>query len=261
MVFKGGIIVKSAREIDIMAESGEILAEAHAKMRDMIRPGMSTETIDRTYREYITAHGGKCTFKGYKGFPFNTCVSVNEEVVHGFPSERKLKEGDIVSIDAGVTYKDFVSDSAVTFPVGKVSPEVAKLLKVTRECLRLGIEACVPGNHIRDIGVAVEGHAHENGFSVVRKFVGHGVGRSMHEKPEVPNFVTGRKGVKLSPGLTIAIEPMVNAGGDDVHVLANGWTVVTSDGRLSAHFEHTVAVTESGPRVLTTRPGEEDEDF
>lgn len=260
-MFGGGIVLKSPREIEAMAESGRILASVHERLRDIIRPGLETMEIDRTAESMIREAGGTCTFKGYKGYPFNTCVSVNEEVVHGFPSERKLKSGDIVSVDIGVTYRNFVADSAVTFPVGKISPELSRLLSATRESLYAAVESSVEGNYIQDVSRAVETRAHEDGFSVVEKYVGHGIGRRMHEKPEVPNFVRGSRGPRISNGLVIAIEPMINVGTKDVRVLDNGWTVVTADGKASAHFEHTVAVTQEGPRMLTWRRGEEEENF
>jgi methionyl aminopeptidase len=261
MFFGGGIVLKSPREIEIMAEAGAIVAGAFEHIRPLIRPGVATESVDRAVHGFVASRGGICTFKGYNNFPFDTCISVNEEVVHGFPSGRALREGDIVGIDIGVTYKGYVADSAVTFPVGRITPETAKLLKTARKCLENAIDAAAAGNHIRDISAAVEDCALAAGFSVVRKYVGHGVGRAMHEKPEVPNFVSAGKGARLVPGMTLAIEPMVNAGTYDVLVGENGWTVVTADGAPSAHFEHTVAVTAEGPRVLTRRPGEKDEDF
>ena len=261
MFFGGGIVLKSPREIEIMAEAGRVVADAFEHIRPLVKPGAATEGINRAVHDFVVSRGGICTFKGYNGFPFDTCMSVNEEVVHGFPSARLLAEGDIVGIDIGVTYKGYVADSAVTFPVGRIAPEAARLLDVTRRCLENAIEAVVAENHIRDISAAVEKCALNAGFTVVRKYVGHGVGRAMHEKPEVPNFVSAGKGVKIVPGMTLAIEPMVNAGTYDVRVLENGWTVATADGAFSAHFEHTVAATAEGPRVLTRRSGEGDEDF
>lgn len=261
MVFGSGIILKSSREIDIMEKAGRVVAGAFEKLRDVIRPGLKTRDIDGLVYEHITGEGAVCTFKGYRGYPYNTCVSVNEQVVHGFPSDRILEEGEIVSIDIGATLNGYVGDSAVTFPVGKIDDESARLLRVTRESLYRALDVCVPGNYIRDVGVAVEQRAREDGFSVVRDFVGHGIGRSMHERPEVPNFATHKKNALMEPGLVIAIEPMVNAGTWKVRVLDDKWTVVTADGSLSAHFEHTVAVTGDGPRVLTRRDGEEEETF
>ena len=263
MVFgmPGSIILKSKREIEKMSEAGKILAGAYGLLREMISPGLETRVIDEEISKFVIKRGGVCTFNGYRGFPHNTCISINEEVVHGFPSKRKLKEGEIVSVDLGVTLDGYIADSALTLPVGSVSDKAKRLLRVTRECLYRAIEASVSGNYIRDISESVESHATEHGYSVVRKFVGHGIGRDMHEKPEVPNFVSVGKGAKISPGLVLAIEPMVNIGTHDVFVEQNGWTVKTADGELSAHFEHTVAVTADGPLVLTRRDNEEEEDF
>ena len=201
--------------------------------------------------QYIREQGGKPSFKGYRGFPGSLCISINEEVVHGIPGRRKLREGDLVSVDCGVTWEGFVADSATTVAVGEVESELQKLMDVTREALYLGIDQARPGNFIRDISKAVQDHVEKNGFTVVRDLVGHGVGHSVHEEPQVPNFVGPRKGPKILPGLVIAIEPMVNLGTCDVVMLADNWTIVTRDRLPSAHFEHTIAVTENGPRILT----------
>lgn len=201
--------------------------------------------------QYIRDQGGKPSFKGYRGFPGSLCISVNEEVVHGIPGRRKVRQGDLVSVDCGVTWEGFVADSATTIAVGEVEPELQKLMDVTREALFLGIDQARPGRFIRDISKAVQDHVERHGFTVVRDLVGHGVGYSVHEEPQVPNFAGPRKGPKILPGLVIAIEPMVNVGTSDVVMLEDGWTIVTRDRLPSAHFEHTIAVTENGPRILT----------
>jgi len=207
--------------------------------------------MDSLAEDYIRSQGGVPTFKGYRGFPGSLCISVNEEVVHGIPGRRRIQDGDLVSIDCGVTLDGFVSDSATTLAVGEVAPELRQLMDVTREALHLGIDQARPGNFIRDISKAVQDHVEKHGFSVVRDLVGHGVGRSMHEEPQVPNFVGSKKGPRIQPGLVIAIEPMVNLGRCDVVVLEDRWTIVTKDRLPSAHFEHTIAVTQNGPQILT----------
>lgn len=245
------IILKSAREIELMKEAGLIVYEVHQELARAVAPGVTTGELDALAESMIRKAGGIPTFKGYHGFPASICASVNEEVVHGIPGKRRLQEGDILAIDLGVTYKGYVGDSAYTHPVGKVDPEAARLLDVTRTSLEKAIEQCYPGKRLGDIGHAVQSYVEAHGFGVVRDFVGHGVGASMHEDPQVPNFGTPGTGKELRPGMVIAIEPMVNAGTWEVKVLADKWTVVTTDRRYSAHFEHTIAITENGPMVLT----------
>ncbi|MGI6716688.1 MAG: type I methionyl aminopeptidase [Eubacteriales bacterium] len=245
------ITIKSAAELDIMRQAGKITALAREEGSLLVKEGVTTKQIDKKIREVIAKHGGTPSFLGYGGFPAAACVSVNEEVIHGIPSNRVLKEGDIVKIDVGVIYKGYQGDCAATIPVGKVSPEAEKLIAVTKESFFKAIEKAVAGNRIGDIGFAVEDFVTQQGFSVVRDFVGHGIGRQMHEDPSVPNFGRPGHGVLLREGMTLAIEPMVNAGTWKVKVLSDGWTVVTIDGRLSAHYENTVAITSNGPEILT----------
>lgn len=245
--------LKSPREIETMAVGGKILAATHAAVRAAVRPGVSTADLDKVAEDFIRSHEGATpSFKGLYGFPASICASVNEEVVHGIPSARRLlKDGDIVSVDIGVFYGGLHTDSARTVPVGAVDDETLRLLQVTEQSLEAGIEKVIAGNHVGDIGAAIEARVKAGGFVVVRDLVGHGVGHSMHEEPQVPNHGKPRRGPKLAAGLTIAIEPMVNAGTAETRTLSDKWTVVTLDGKRSAHFEHTVAVTEAGPRVLT----------
>jgi methionyl aminopeptidase len=245
--------LKSPREIEVMAAGGKIMAGAHNAAREAIRPGVSTADIDRVVEEFIRSHDGATpSFKGLYGFPASICASVNEEIVHGIPSPRRvLKDGDIISVDIGVHFGGMHTDSARTYPVGKVDDETTRLLQVTEESLEAGIAQAKPGNHVGDIGAAIEARVKQGGFVVVRDLVGHGVGQSMHEEPQVPNHGKPKRGAPLKVGLTIAIEPMVNAGSAETRTLPDKWTVVTIDGSRSAHFEHTVAVTENGPRVLT----------
>ena len=245
--------LKSPREIETMAAGGRILAATHAEMGKAVRPGISTADLDRIAEEFIRSHDGATpSFKGLYGFPASICASVNEEIVHGIPSPRRvLREGDIVSIDIGVYYGGMHTDAARTYGVGAIDEPTKRLLQVTEESLEAGIAQARPGNHVGDIGAAIEARVKRGGFVVVRDLVGHGVGQSMHEEPQVPNHGKPKRGAKLSPGLTIAIEPMVNAGSADTRTLPDKWTVVTIDGSRSAHFEHTVAVTADGPRVLT----------
>ena len=227
-------------------------AEVMEEMGEKIREGMTTKELDRFIREFIERHGARPTFLGYGGFPGSACISVNEQVIHGIPSDKViLKDGDIVKIDVGAYYKGFTGDSACTFPVGSISEEAKKLIEVTRESFYRGIANAVPGKRIGDIGFGIEQHVTENGFSVVRTYVGHGVGHELHEDPEVPNYGNPGRGVRLCAGMTIAVEPMVNVGTHLVRVLDDKWTVVTADGKLSAHYEHTVAVTDDGPLLLT----------
>lgn len=245
------IILKSMREIRQMREAGRIAAQTLVYLEDRIRPGVTTGQLAAWAEEFIRSHGAVPTFIGYQGYPAAICTSVNDEVVHGIPGDRRLREGDIVSIDVGATYEGYVGDHARTFPVGEVSPEAARLMDVTRESLERGIAKAVEGGFLGDISHAVQEYVEANGFSVVREYVGHGVGREMHEDPQVPNYGPAGHGIRLRAGLVIAIEPMVNAGTFRVYTMPDGWTVRTADGRLSAHFEHTVAILPDGPEVLT----------
>ena len=252
--------LKSKRELQKMRDAGRIVALCLEKVKEMAKPGVTGLEIDQAIREIILREGGKPKFYKYRVgnlyFPAHCCFSINEEVVHGIPSKRPLREGDIVSVDVGVEYKGFVGDSAITVGVGKISDSARRLIQVCQRALELAIEKMVPGNRLYDISHTIQSYVESQGFSVVRKFVGHGIGREMHEEPQVPNYVddTVKKELSLllEPGLCLAIEPMVNEGTHRVKTLSDGWTVVTADGKLSAHFEHTVAVTEEGPWVLTT---------
>ena len=248
------IQLKSAREIELMAQGGKILAATVKVLRDAVRPGITTGDLDRVAEEFIRSHDGATpAFKGLYGFPGSICASINNEIVHGIPSPRRvLRDGDLISIDVGVGYKGFFTDSATTVPVGQVDADSARLLAVTQEALAAGIAAAQPGNHIGDIGAAVQHVVERAKFTVVRDLVGHGIGTEFHEDPQVPNYGKPRRREKLVPGLTIAIEPMVNAGAAGTKTLPDRWTIVTSDGSRSAHFEHTIAITEAGPRVLTS---------
>lgn len=247
------IQLKSAREIDLMAQGGKILGATIETLRAAVKPGISTGDLDAIAEDFIRSHEGATpAFKGLYGFPGSICASVNNEIVHGIPSKKRiLKDGDIISLDVGVGYKGYFSDSAATVPVGSISPEAQKLLDVTQRSLEAGIAAAKVGNHIGDIGAAVQSVVEAAGFSVVRDLVGHGIGVEFHEEPQVPNYGKPKRREKLVPGLTLAIEPMVNVGGPATKTLSDRWTIVTLDGSLSAHFEHTVAITESGPQVLT----------
>ena len=246
------IILKSPDEIKIMQEANQIVAETLATLKDHIEPGQSTWQLNKLAEKFIEKRNATPAFKGYRGFPGSVCVSINEEVVHGIPSKKVLlKEGDIISIDFGVKYKGFYGDSAITVPVGRVSSANKKLLKVTKESLYKGIEQAIVGNRINDISKAVQQHVEQSGLSVVRQFVGHGIGHELHEPPEIPNYNRKERTPKLLPGMVLAIEPMVNAGMYEVQVLSDGWTVVTRDKSASAHFEHSVAVTEDGPIILS----------
>jgi methionyl aminopeptidase len=247
------IIRKSRQEIETMARAGEVVAGCLALLEENTRPGVTTEELDRIAEEYIRSHGGYPTFKGYKGYPAATCLSPNDMVVHGIPNGYALGDGDILSVDVGVTLDGFVADSAWTFRCGEISSEAQRLLDVCRASLDAGIEASQVGNDIGDISAAVQNVVEPAGFSVIRSLVGHGVGRSMHEDPQIPNFVTSYRGPTLKPGMTLAIEPMITAGGPDVFIHDDDWSISTVDASLAAHFEHTVAVTEEGPRILTKR--------
>jgi methionyl aminopeptidase len=245
------IIGKSKKELEKMRAAGQLVGQVLQELRQMVAPGVATIEVDRAAEKMIRDAGALPTFKGYHGFPYSICASVNEQVVHGFPSSYQLKEGDIFSIDCGVTLDGFVGDTATTVPVGTVGDEWLKLISVTEECLELAIEECLPGKHLGDIGAAVQHHAETHGYSVVRDYVGHGIGRSMHEDPQIPNYGRPGQGPKIRAGYVFAVEPMINMGTHYTKVLADGWTVVTVDGRPSAHAEHTIAITEEGPEVLT----------
>lgn len=246
------VTVKTADEIVILFQANQITASVLEILRTTIGPGISTHELDKIAEEYCRDHHGIPAFKGYRGFPASLCASINEEVVHGIPSKKRiLKNGDIVSLDFGTLYKGFFGDAAITVPVGDISPEKNRLLDITKSALYKGIEQVKIGNRISDISRAIQRHVEENGFSVVRQFVGHGIGTQLHEPPEVPNYVQRQASPRLIEGMVLAIEPMVNAGGAKVKILADQWTVVTSDRKPSAHFEHSVAVTKSGPYVLS----------
>jgi len=249
------IIRKSTQEIETMARAGEVVAGCLALLEENTRPGVTTAELDRLAEEYIRSHGGYPTFKGYKGYPAATCLSPNSMVVHGIPGKTKLENGDILSVDVGVTLDGFVADSAWTFPVGTISPDAQRLLDTCKAALEAGIDKARVGNTIGDISEAVQTVTESAGFSVIRSLVGHGVGRSMHEDPQVPNFVSAYKGPELKEGMTIAIEPMITAGAAEVYIHDDEWSISTSDASLAAHFEHTVAVTAEGPRILTGKTG------
>lgn len=246
------VSIKSAREIELMREAGRILAITHEELRKALKPGMSTMDVDRLGEEIIRSYGCIPSFKNYNGYPASICVSVNDEVVHGIPHKKHIiQEGDIVSLDAGVIYKGYHSDAARTHGVGEISPEAKKLIEVTRQSFFEGIKYAKVGNHLNDISSAIQAYAESFGYGVVRDLVGHGIGEHLHEAPEVPNFAQRRKGIKLQAGMTLAIEPMINAGCYDVVWLDDDWTVVTDDGSLSAHYENTVLITEDGPEILS----------
>ena len=245
------IIRKNRSEIETMAKAGSVVAGTLQLLERHAQAGVTTAELDELADEFIRSQGGRPTFKGYKGYPAATCLSPNDMVVHGIPGPTALFDGDILSVDVGVTLNGFVADSAWTFPIGAISPEAQRLLDTCRAALFAGIEQAVVGNAISDISRAVQEVTESAGFSVIRSLVGHGVGRSMHEDPQVPNFVSQHRGPELREGMTIAIEPMITAGGPDVYLHSDGWSISTSDGSLAAHFEHTVAVTAEGPRILT----------
>ncbi|MCU0857109.1 MAG: type I methionyl aminopeptidase [Pontiellaceae bacterium] len=248
------IIIKKAPELDAMRRVNRITAQVRDDLAALVRPGITTLDLDTAAFELIRRHGGVSAFYGYRGFPGQICVSINEEVVHGIPCKRVIREGDIVSIDTGISLGGFIGDTAITVAVGKVDDEKRRLLEVTRAALEAGVAKAVSGNHLGDISHAIQTVVEAAGFSVVREFVGHGIGRDMHEEPQIPNFGKPGRGPKLKPGMTLAIEPMVNMGGSKVKVLQDDWTAVTCDGSLSAHFEHTVAVGISAPEILTLSP-------
>ncbi|MBS4021467.1 MAG: type I methionyl aminopeptidase [Dethiobacter sp.] len=245
------ITLKSARELKLMRQAGRVVAEVLQQMSSTVKPGVTTAELDSLAERIIRKAGCMPAFKGYHGFPATICASVNEEVVHGIPSLRRLQDGDIISIDVGAIYQGYYGDAAVTLPVGDVHPEVLRLLQVTRESLAQGIEKAVAGNHLTDISHAVQSFVEKNGFSVVRNYVGHGIGNQMHEEPQIPNFGKPGRGPLLQEGMVLAIEPMVNTGDWQVETLADNWTVVTLDRKWSAHFEHTVAVGKEFPQILT----------
>ncbi len=246
------IIIKTQREIEIMRKAGRIVAGAHDLVKRHIRPGISTIELDKMVEEYIRSCNAIPAFKGYNGFPASICTSVNEEVVHGIPSSSvKLKDGDIISVDIGSVFEGYVGDGAKTYPVGQIDSEKEKLIKVTRQSFYEGIKYAKPGFRLSDISHAIQTYAESFGFSVVRDFVGHGVGKKMHEEPQIPNFGSPGKGPRLQKGMVLAIEPMINAGKYHVNILSNDWTVVTLDGKPSAHYEHTIAITDGEPELLT----------
>lgn len=248
------IILKTPAEIEVMAEASRVVAEALEIIRKAVHPGISTDELDRIAEEAIRARGAIPAFKGYRSYPKTLCASVNEQVVHGIPSKRKLKEGDIIGLDLGAIVGGFYGDSAVTVAVGRIAEKTAKLVQVTEEALYLGIKQAVVGNRLTDISHAVQQHVESAGYSVVTEFVGHGIGRQLHEEPQIPNYGKPGQGPRLQPGMVLAIEPMVNMGGSAVRVLEDRWTAVTADGSLSAHFEHTIAIQPSGPaRILSQR--------
>ncbi|MEM7232927.1 MAG: type I methionyl aminopeptidase [Planctomycetota bacterium] len=256
------ISYKSPEEIEKMRSASRIVAEALHLVRSSIEPGISTLDLDHMVRDFVKSKGGQLLFYRYRGFPANSCISINDEVVHGIPRKRRrLREGDIVSVDVGVKIQGFCGDSAWTFPVGEVSEDVQRLLEIGKKSLYKGIEACHPGQRISDIGRAIQEYSEAEGYTVVKKFVGHGIGKNLHEDPQVPNYVDDsllRDDPELREGLVLAIEPMLNVGTEDVEVLDDGWTVVTKDRKLSVHFEHSVAITASGPDILTLREGNQE---
>jgi len=248
------IHLRTEDEVDVIRRSARLVAECLDHLETLVRPGVSTAELDKAAEQFVKDHGALPAFKGYRGYPATLCVSVNEVVVHGIPNGRVLKDGDIVGCDMGVIVDGYYGDSARTFPVGKIEPEVQRLLDVTREAMHKGIEQAVAGKRIGDIGHAIQSHVEAAGFSVVRDLVGHGIGRQLHEDPQVPNYGRPGKGLKLELGQCLAIEPMVNLGRPDVVTQGDGWTVVTRDGRWSAHFEHTIAVGREAPEILSVSP-------
>jgi methionyl aminopeptidase len=253
------IIGKSKKELEKMRAAGRLIGLVREEVRRLVEPGVSTIELDRAAEKMICDAGAQPTFKGYHGFPYSICASVNEQIVHGFPSEYKLNEGDIFSVDLGATLEGFVGDTATTIPVGQVSDDLLKLIRITEECLERAIEQCRVGKHLGDIGWAVQEHAEAHGYSIVRDYVGHGIGRKMHEDPQIPNYGQPGKGPKIKNGYVFAVEPMINLGTHLTKVLADRWTVVTLDGKPSAHCEHTIAITDEGPEVLTRISREVDE--
>ena len=245
------IVRKSPQEIETMARAGRVVADTLALIGEHVRPGVTTAELDSIAEEFVTSQGGYPTFKGYRGYPAATCLSPNDMVVHGIPGPYELAEGDVLSCDVGVTLDGFVADSAFTFPVGEVSAEAEQLLEVCQAALAAGVDQCRPGNRLSDISHAIQRHVEAQDFSIIRSLVGHGIGRDMHEDPQIPNYGEPGRGPQLAEGMTFAIEPMINAGDPEIYVHDDDWSISTVDGSLSAHFEHTVAVTEAGPRILT----------
>lgn len=246
------VFYKTEEEIDVIRKSADILSRAHGEVAALVRAGVTTLELDTRAEEFIRDHGGRPSFKGYNGFPYSLCISVNSVVVHGFPAKYELQPGDIISVDCGVFFEGFHSDSAYTHPVEEVSPEVQHLLDVTKASLYLGIEKAIAGNRMGDVSSTIQQYAEKEGFSVVRELVGHGIGRNLHEAPEVPNYGKRGQGLKLQPGLVLAIEPMINAGSKNIVQEADGWTIRTRDNKPSAHFEHTVVVRKDKAEILTT---------
>ena len=245
------ITIKTKQEIEFMRKAGSILSKIIAELKNKLKVGISTKEIDILAGDLINSYGASAAFKGYRGFPANTCISLNEEVVHGIPNDRKLKSGDIVSLDIGIRLNGFYADAAFTQAVDKINGRIKKLIDVTRKSLSLGINQAKVGNYLFDISYAIQRFVESEGFSVVRDFVGHGIGRQMHEEPEIPNFGRPKTGSILKEGMTLAIEPMVNMGTWEVQIQDNGWTAITKDKKHSAHFEHTIAITQKGPEILT----------
>ena len=250
------IYIKNSKEIDAMYKSGQIVAQMHKELRDFIKPGITTGEIDKFCEKFIRSQGGIPAQIGYQGYPYATCTSVNDVICHGFPSDQVLKEGDLITVDTVVEYEGFMGDSAWSYKVGEVSDKVNKLMDITKECLYLGIKEAVIGNRLGDIGHVIQQHAEENGFSVVREFTGHGIGRSMHEDPMVLHYGQSGRGQRLQEGMVITIEPMINTGDWRSKIDEDGWTARTKDGSLSCQYEHTLAITKDGPRVLTIQDGE-----
>jgi methionyl aminopeptidase len=243
--------LKSKREIGIMRDAGRIAASVLEELRGFCKAGVPTRELDRRAEQQTAKLGAECAFKGYRGYPCALCTSINQQVVHGIPGDTELREGDIVGLDFGVLYKGYYGDAAITVPIGGIQERTRELVLVTEECLYRGIDRMASGNHLSDVSHAIQTHAESHGFSLVKEFGGHGIGKNMHEDPMVLNYVLNERGILLRPGVVLAIEPMVNMGTDKVQILADGWTVVTLDGKPSAHFEHTVAITENGPEILT----------
>lgn len=250
------IVLKNSHQLARMVDAGRISADALVVAGRAVEPGITTAEIDNIVREFILKQGAKPSFLHYNGYPASACISVNNVVIHGIPGQYKIQSGDIVSIDVGAFYEGYHGDNAATFPCGKVSPEAQRLMDTTRESLYEGIRAAKAGARLGDVGHAVQQYAEDRGYSVVRQYIGHGVGENMHEEPDVPNYGKPGRGLRLIPGMTIAIEPMINEGGAAVKTMSDGWTVKTCDGKLSAHFEHTIAITEDGP-VILTKPSQE----
>lgn len=245
------IILKSPQEIEKISHACRVVAMTLIYLKDKVDPGVTTQELDRLAEEFMVKQGARPAFKGYRDFPCTICTSINEEVVHGIPSKKRLEEGDIIGIDVGAVVEGYFGDAAITFPVGKIAPKVQRLLEVTEQALYEGISRAYPGNRLSDISHAIQERAEAAGFGVVRDFVGHGIGKNLHEDPQVPNFGLPGQGPRLKEGMVLAIEPMINMGGAPVKVLEDNWTVVTQDGSLSAHFEHTISVTPQGPMILT----------